>query len=114
MRAIWAAVLDMPRRVVNGLADPIRRRQLFWRIVEGYVGGLAVIGVLSAIADWEIDGAWSMIHAVGIYVYWQSWVVALVAPFAEFVVYEFLLEPLGVAGHYFERGPRDGETFRYW
>ena len=32
---------------------------------------------------------------------------------AGFVWYEFILEPAGLAGHYFERGPREGERFKY-
>ena len=32
---------------------------------------------------------------------------------SEFVLYEFVLEPAGLVGHYFERGPRDGETFKH-
>jgi len=36
-----------------------------------------------------------------------------VAMAAEFMWYEFFLEPSGLAGHYFERGPREGETFKY-
>ena len=32
----------------------------------------------------------------------------------EFALYGFVLEPLGLSGHYWERGPRDGETFTRW
>ena len=114
MRAIWAAILDMPRRIHGGLADPIRRRNLFWRIVEGYVGGLAAVLLWGTFWTAETDWLRWYEPALDMLASWKLYAGALAAPLAEFLVYEFVLEPLGVAGHYWERGPRDGETFRYW
>ena len=48
-------------------------------------------------------------------VFWligPTWYAIIAALLAEFVLYEFVLEPAGLVGHYFERGPRDGETFK--
>ena len=52
-----------------------------------------------------------------------SWRTALVATGVYFGIYEFLLEPLSkwmvtkgwpsLVGPYWERGPQDGEQFRY-
>lgn len=80
----------------NALRDPIRRRNVVARIIEGLGGGLAVAGPVSLVV-----GAW-----------WPL-LLAPLAPLAEFVIYEFLLEPAGLSGHYWERGPRDGEVFRW-
>ena len=114
MRVILAAILDMPRRIHGGFADPLRRSRLFWRAVESYVGGLAAIvslGLLTVIGDdWF---AWYEV-AWGLLGLWYTYVAALAAPLGAFLVYEFILEPLGRAGHYWERPPRDGETYRYW
>lgn len=93
MRAIGEALRDMPRRLRGAFRDPLRRRNLAGRVFEALVGGGAAIG-----------GAWVWGWPAGL----------LLAPLAEFVVYEFLLEPLGWAGHYFERGPREGEAFTEW
>ena len=33
----------------------------------------------------------------------------LIAALAAFLAFEFIAEPLGLSGHYWERGPREGE-----
>lgn len=45
---------------------------------------------------------------------WWAIPASLAILLGEFLLYEFVLEPLGLTGHYWERGPRDGETFIYW
>ena len=53
---------------------------------------------------------------VTLLVFWligPTWYAVILALLAEFVLYEFVLEPAGLVGHYFERGPRAGERFRY-
>lgn len=84
------------RDLWNAVRDPIRRRNVCSRIIEGLAGGLAVAAIPSAV--------------------WLTWwplACAPLAPLVEFLVYEFLLEPAGLSGHYWERGPRDGEVFRW-
>ncbi len=80
------------RRVRDALLDPVRRRHVLARVAES---ALPVAGAL-----------W--IAAVR-----PGWLLGLTAAvvLAEFLLYELVLEPLGWAGPYWERGPRDGETF---
>lgn len=58
--------------------DSIRRKQVFWRIVEAWAGGIAAL-----LTGW-----------------WWMW---LTVPLAEWLLFEFILEPLGLAGSYWER-----------
>ena len=52
--------------------------------------------------------------ALAVFAYFgPSFMAVVYALMAEFVWYEFILEPAGLAGHYFERGPREGEKFKY-
>ena len=83
----------LTQRLRDGWMDPLRRRNSVARIVEGMVGGAASITSFVI-----LPFPWALV-ALGIGV------------LAEFVVYEFVLEPLGWIGPYWERGPRDGETF---
>lgn len=84
MKKFLAPILDMPKRLVNVALDPYRRRQALFRIVETVVPAFLITFSI-----------------------WKTAAIVL----GEFVLYEFLLEPVGVAGHYWERGPRDGERF---
>lgn len=86
------AIRETPQRMADAWCDPVRRRQSAGRIAESYLPTAAMLGVLG----------------VG----WTSFVWGLLVVAAEFLFFEWLLEPLGIAGAYWERGPRDGETFR--
>ena len=83
--AIREAVFATPQRIADAFIDPIRRRQIFGRIAETAVPAFIVTFSI-----------------------WKTAVIVL----GEWLLYEWLLEPLGVAGHYWERGPRDGERFK--
>lgn len=99
-------------RTVACFTDPIRLRHFIWRCVEGYVGGAVVL----LFVWWE--------YGLAPRAFWQ-WVALVTtpgaAPLAEYLVYEYFIEPWArsramrglpsTAGPYFERGPRDGETF---
>lgn len=77
-------VRQTPARVEEFVKDPVRARNMGARIVEALVGGAAVIP------------CWLALGPLGL----------LCAPVAEFLVYEYGLEPAGVTGPYWERGPR--------
>ena len=78
-------------RVADAFIDPVRRRHVIARIAETYIPATIVLALGDA-------GWWSF-----------AWAVVVVI--GELVVYEFVIEPLGWTGYYWERGPRDGETF---
>lgn len=95
LRRLVAAILGTPRNITNAWLDPVRRRHSISRIVEGYAGGLAVVWFLG-VSPWAKPFA------------------ALLAPLAEYIVFEYVLEPLGMSGSYWERAPGEGETFTRW
>jgi hypothetical protein len=74
--------------VLGPLEDwtPRRVLQVIMRIVESWIG--VGIGVGVALMGWPI------------------WLAFIVGPLAEFLIYEFFFEPVGLAGHYWEREPR--------
>ena len=84
------AILETPRRIMDAWLDPVRRRHSISRIMESYAPSMLVLTVLGV--QWAF--AWAAIIVLG-----------------EFLVFEWILEPLGLAGYYFERGPRDDEKF---
>lgn len=93
-RRIWFKFTRVPYFLWDALTYPPRRRQVCWRLVEVLVGLLVVF-------------------------YLPTWQGVLAGLASEFLVYEFLLEPLGLAGYYWERGPRGGDspggiTDGYW
>jgi hypothetical protein len=88
--AIAAAVRETPQRIVDALADPVRRRNVASRCVEAAVGGLA---------GWLIG--WLV----------SPWLIPVAAIAAEFVFYEYVAEPLQISGPYWERDAPDGERF---
>lgn len=94
LRIAWIAILKTPQRISDVVRDPIRRRNAISRTVEAWIGG----SVAAAMA-----GAG-----------WMSPVAGLFAIPAEFVYYEYIAEPLGWTGHYWERGPRRQENFERW
>ena len=83
IRRAWFKISRIPYFVRDAITYPPRRRQVCWRLVEVLVGLLVVL-------------------------YWPSWAGVLTGLVGEFLVYEFILEPLGLAGLYWERGPRPG------
>ena len=91
--AVLGAVRETPARIWDSLRDPVRRRQSAGRLVETVLPAFAVLLLFGH--GWRAALAGALLIHVG-----------------EFVLYEWVLEPLGIAGHYFERGPRWGERFR--
>lgn len=83
-------ILEFPSRVKDAFTDPVRRRHIIGRIAETWVPSAAI---LSLVAGW-----WALALAPAIVI-------------GELAMYEFVLEPLGWTGHYWERSPRDGEVF---
>lgn len=95
MIAIKNVLLDLPRRI-QAFRDPLRRRNLAGRIAETLIPTFLVLWV-GVTGEWMLSLRWAGGVVLG-----------------EFLLYEFLLEPLGWSGHYWERGPRDGESFTIW
>lgn len=93
---IILAIRETPKRIKDVLSDSVRRRHVLARLLE--CGAAAV-------------SAGAVVFTTG----WHGLFLApIVGAFVDFMVYEYITEPLGWAGHYWERGPRDGETFRNW
>ena len=84
------AIKETPQRIVDAWIDPVRRIHSISRIIEGYVPAFIILTILGV--RWAF--AW-------------AWLIVL----GEFLLYEWLLEPLGLTGYYWERGPRNDETF---
>ena len=84
------AILETPRRIVDAWVDPVRRRHSISRIIEGYTPAYVVLIILGV----NYAFMWAALIVLG-----------------EFLLYEWLLEPFGFTGYYWERGPRDDETF---
>lgn len=117
----WYALTATPRRTRDAFSDPIRRLHILFRIVEGYVGGIATLaaweGLLTRGFTWS-----DRLDILAILVlYPPIWLAALAAPLAEYLVYEFVFEPWAkwrvrrgkrsIVGPYYEGGPQDGEKF---
>jgi len=83
----------MLSRIADAFIDPVRRRNVLSRCAETLIPSCLVLA-------WPLG--------------WWSLPASLAVLFGEFILYEFILEPLKLAGHYWERGPRDGETFTRW
>ena len=88
--SVSRAIRETPQRIADAWLDPVRRRHSLSRIVEGYIPAALVLTILGV--RWAF--AWAGLVVLG-----------------EFLLYEWVLEPLGLAGYYWERGPRDDETF---
>lgn len=86
------AIQETPRRIADAWLDPIRRVHSISRIAEGFVPALIVFRLFGL--SWPRAIVWAGAVVLG-----------------EFVLYEWVLEPLGLAGYYWERGPRDDEIF---
>jgi len=91
--AVLTAIRETPRRMWDAVRDPVRLRQSAGRFVETVAPAFVLLLVFGH--GWRTALAGAVLIHVG-----------------EFLVYEWLLEPLGIAGHYFERGARWGESFR--
>lgn len=86
-------ILETPRRIKDALSDSVRRRHVLARLLE--CGAAAVsAGVVVFTAGW-----------------YGLFLAPIVGTFVDFLVFEYITEPLGWAGYYWERGPRDEEKF---
>lgn len=86
------AILETPKRLWDALTDPVRLRHSISRLIETVVPACLVLRLLG------MDP-------------WLAILAAILIHIGEFAIYEYILEPLGVTGRYFERGPREDETF---
>lgn len=89
-------ILEFGKRLRDAFTDPLRRRNIAFSVVERLVGiwSALLLGIL--VSPWWLAVVFASICGVIIMLF----------------IYEFVLEPLGLVGHYWERGPRDGETFK--
>ena len=89
--AAWQNIKDVfsGHDIRFALKSPGRLRNLTWRIVESAIGLIAFF--------------FAAAHGVS---FLGSLILAIVA---EFVSFEFVAEPTGWTGYYWERGPREGE-----
>ncbi|MBI4346906.1 MAG: hypothetical protein HY553_08635 [Elusimicrobia bacterium] len=85
------AIEQTPRYAKEAFSDPLRRRNIASRVTEGLIGAAA------AVAGYALLGPIGLFAGVA----------------AEFLFYEYIAEPQGWSGHYWERGPRDGESFKH-
>lgn len=90
--AVRAAVLATPRRIWDALRDRARRRQAVARALETVAPAFGVLLLLGHGWRGALGGA-VLVHL------------------GEFAVFEWILEPLGWSGHYFERPRRDGTPY---
>jgi len=100
-------------KFVAAFKDPIRRRNVCSRIVEGVIGCTTTMGIFTALTILSLQylTSWS---SLGVSVFINLVLSVFIGVMMEFIYYEYIAEPLGWSGHYWERGPRDGETFIYW
>lgn len=89
----WREV-GLRRTLTDWLRDPLRRRNVALRVLETLLPAVLLF--------WALVPWWAALGLAGL-------LTAL-----EFALYEFILEPYLHAGPYWERGPRDGETFTRW
>ncbi len=99
----WTRV-GLRRMLTDWLYDPQRRSQVFWKIVEVGVGIVVALAIYSA-------GMRKRQSRTGAALVIVSAVAAGIL--ASWLLYEFILEPLRLAGPYWERGPVPGTVFRY-
>ncbi len=98
----WQEV-GFKRMCFDWLKDPQRVKHVIWRFVQCYVGWL---------------GGWFLFQALSGICEWQAVAIGLgfglVSVVANFLVFEFVREPLGLLGLYWEGGPEDGKPYTYW
>lgn len=95
--------------IADALLDPNRRRHVLSRIIEGFVPTFVVTFLALMSANgwyWPLMG---LIVCAG---------VSALGTLGQFLLYEFVLEPLGTVrnpifrtGPYWERTPADGERY---
>lgn len=100
----WSDV-GLWRTLTDWLDDPQRRWQVCWKVVEVLVAILVALALFWA----GMRKKRSRLGAVAIVV-----AAAAGGTLASWLAYEFILEPLGLAGPYWERTPAAGTTFRHW
>lgn len=94
----------------DAILDPQRRKHVISRIIEGFLPTFAIVFLLLMASNgWY----WPLMGMI------VSAVAAGLSTVGQFLLYEFVLEPLGktknpifTTGRYWERGPREDETFK--
>ena len=76
------------KAILDAFIDPQRRKQVLFRSVESLIG-LLIVAFL-------------------------GWKFIPLGLLAEFLLYEFVLEPFKLAGPYWERTAVEGTTFTRW
>src|SRR5687767_10271473 len=89
---IRRAIRETPQRILDSLLDQVRLRHSIGRVAETVLPAFVVLLILAGS-------------------FWRAGVGAGLIVVGEWALYEWLLEPLGIAGHYWERSARDDETF---
>lgn len=93
------------RMLTDWLSDPQRRWQVLWKTVEVGIAVLVALAIFQA-GMRKRPGRPAAVAIV---------VAALAAGIlASWLAYEFIFEPLRLAGPYWERTPALGTTFRRW
>jgi hypothetical protein len=78
---------------LNSFIDPARRRHTLARIAESFIPATLVLAAVTR-------SPWALAYAAAI-------------TFGEYALFEFVLERFTTwTGNYWERGPRDDETFQ--
>ncbi len=99
----WTRV-GLWRMLTDWLYDPQRRLQVLWKIVEVGFGILVALAIFSAgMRKRRTRRGTALVTATAV----------AAGILASWLVYEFILEPLRLAGPYWERGPVPGTVFRY-
>jgi hypothetical protein len=77
----WQEV-GLKRMLTDWTKDPVRRKHVFWRIVEAWVPHVIVL--------WYWIG-------------WWAFLTATLCVIGEWLLFEFILERFGLSGWYWER-----------
>ena len=98
----WQTV-GFKRMCFDWLKDPQRRKHVFWRVVQTYAGWLVGwLAFMAFLGSWVLD-----VFVIGL-------AAGVVCVLGNFLLYEFVLEPLGLLGPYWEGGPEDGKPYQRW
>jgi hypothetical protein len=93
------------RVLTDWLYDPQRQSQVMWKVVEVSVAvlvGLAIFAVATRRNRHPLARAAIVVAAVAM------------GTLVSWLTYEFILEPMRLAGPYWERTPVPGTTFQRW